>query len=58
MLVLSRKPGESIIAGDITITISRIQGNSVRVGIAAPKSVPIRRAELAPFSGDESCKKS
>ena len=47
VLVLTRKEGETIcIGGDITITISKIKGNRVSVGIAAPKQVRIRRTEL------------
>lgn len=47
MLVLSRKPGQSIqIGDDITITITRVGGNQVRLGIDAPMETPIRRAEL------------
>ena len=47
MLVLSRKSGQSIQIGDnITITITRVGGNQVRLGIDAPLETPIRRAEL------------
>jgi carbon storage regulator len=47
MLVLSRKPDESIIIdGDIRITIVAIRGNHVRIGIEAPNSVRIIREEL------------
>ncbi len=47
MLVLSRKTGQSIQIGDnITITITRVGGNQVRLGIDAPLATPIRRAEL------------
>jgi carbon storage regulator len=47
MLVLSRKPGEKIHVGpDITITVVRVQGNRVRLGIDAPAEVPLARAEL------------
>ena len=47
MLALSRKQGESIIVGnDIEITILEIKGAQVKVGINAPKSVPVYRKEL------------
>lgn len=48
MLVLSRKRDESIIIGngEITITIVDIRGDKVRLGINAPKEVPVHRAEV------------
>ncbi len=47
MLVLSRKKEEQIKIGpDITITVVRIKGQSVRLGIDAPGDVRILRAEL------------
>ena len=47
MLVLSRKPGERILIGDdITVTIVRIGPNNVRLGIDAPKEVPVHRQEV------------
>jgi carbon storage regulator len=52
MLVLSRKPGEKIHVGSgITITVVRIQGNRVRLGIDAPADVPLVRAELNGLPG-------
>jgi carbon storage regulator len=49
MLVLTRKQQEKIyIGGQVTITIVRIQGNTVRVGIEAPEDVRIIRGELSP----------
>lgn len=47
MLVLTRQKNESIILGeDIRITIIDIEGDRVRVGIDAPKTLKIMRAEL------------
>ncbi len=47
MLVLSRRKSESIIVGrDIEVTILSIRGNSVRLGITAPRSVPVHRREI------------
>lgn len=48
MLVLSRKSQESITIGEnITVRIISIRGNTVRLGIEAPKEVSILRSELA-----------
>ena len=47
MLVLSRKVGERIrIAGDIVIVVTAIQGDRIKIGIEAPKSVRVLRGEL------------
>ncbi len=47
MLVLERKTGESIIIGDnIKLKIFKVQGNSVRIGIEAPREVLIYREEI------------
>ena len=47
MLALSRKVNESIMIGnDIEITILDIKGDQIKIGINAPKSVPIYRKEL------------
>lgn len=47
MLVLSRKVGESVVIGDdVTVTILEVRGDIVRVGIDAPRSVAVHRAEL------------
>jgi carbon storage regulator len=49
MLVLSRKSQEKIQIGDnVTITIVRIQGSTVRVGIEAPQNVRVIRGEISP----------
>lgn len=47
MLALSRKKGESIIINnDTEITILEVKGDQVKIGIAAPKSVPVYRKEV------------
>lgn len=47
MLALSRKTGESImLGGDVEITILEIKGDQVKLGINAPKSVPVYRKEI------------
>ncbi len=49
MLVLSRKVGEKLVIGDnITIVVNRVAGNRVTIGIEAPDSVRVIRAELKP----------
>jgi carbon storage regulator CsrA len=48
MLVLTRRSDERIHIGeDVTITIVRVKGNAVRIGIEAPRSIPVLRGELA-----------
>jgi len=47
MLVLSRKHGEEILIGDdVVITVVEVRGKFVRIGIEAPKQVPVRRREV------------
>lgn len=47
MLVLSRKRNESIIIGDnIKIVVIEIRGDKVRLGIEAPKEIPVHRLEV------------
>jgi len=47
MLVLSRKKNESIVINnDIVITVVEIRGDKVRLGIVAPKEVPVHRQEV------------
>lgn len=47
MLILTRREGESIIMGnDVVITVSEVRGNQVRLGIQAPRSLQIHRAEV------------
>ena len=60
MLVLTRKLDESLrIGGDIKITVLRVKGNTVRIGIEAPRDVRVVRSELktieaSPLEGDQS----
>ena len=47
MLILTRRTGETLrIGDDITLTILGIKGNTVRVGISAPKDVAVHREEV------------
>ncbi len=47
MLQLTRKPGESIVIGDdIRVQVIQIAGGGVRLGIDAPRSVPVYREEI------------
>lgn len=64
MLVLSRKPGQSILIGpNISLTIVRIGPNAVRIGIEAPRGVNIVRTEVgqvrpdaAPDAAGQACR--
>lgn len=47
MLVLTRRPGESIVVGDnIVVTVIEIKGGQVRIGIDAPREVDVYREEI------------
>ncbi len=47
MLILSRRIGEKIVIGDnVTITVLGVKGNQIRVGIEAPRDVPVHREEI------------
>jgi len=47
MLVLTRKPGERLVIGDnIVLTVISVRNGQVRLGLEAPRDVPIRREEL------------
>lgn len=47
MLILSRRPGESVMIGDeIQVTVLSINGNQVRIGIHAPRDVEVHREEI------------
>ena len=47
MLVLTRRPGESIVVGEnIVITVIEIKGGQVRIGIDAPRNVDVYREEI------------
>lgn len=48
MLILTRRPDESIRIGEeVTVVILGIQGNQVRLGVQAPKDIPVHREEVA-----------
>lgn len=47
MLILTRRPGESVKIGDeVTVTVLEVKGHQVRIGVAAPKHVPVHREEI------------
>jgi carbon storage regulator len=47
MLILSRRPGESLTIGDdIVITVVAVSGNQIRLGISAPREVRVLRQEI------------
>ena len=57
MLVLTRKRNESIVIdGDITVTVVEVRGDRVRLGIAAPRHVPVHREEI--LDRREECRRS
>lgn len=54
MLALSRKKGETIVINnDIEVTVLEIKGDQVKLGISAPKSVPVYRKEVYVQINDE-----
>jgi carbon storage regulator len=57
MLVLSRKVGERVLIGDqIAVTIVRVNGNGVRLGIEAPAEMVVVREELAQRAAEAAAK--
>ncbi len=47
MLVLTRRPGESVVVGhEVTITVLEVRQDQVRIGVDAPRSVTIHRQEV------------
>ena len=47
MLILTRRPGETIVIGENTnITVLRVSPSQVRIGIDAPGSIPVYREEI------------
>jgi carbon storage regulator len=47
MLIITRRPGEKIMLGDDTvIEVIEVSGSSVRIGIDAPRSLPVYREEI------------
>jgi carbon storage regulator len=47
VLVLTRRPGESVMVGDdVVITVLEVRGEVIRVGIKAPRSIQVHREEV------------
>jgi carbon storage regulator len=54
VLIITRRPGEKIMLGDdIVVEVIEVSGSSVRLGIAAPKSLPVYREEIWQSVKDE-----
>jgi carbon storage regulator len=47
MLILTRRPSEKVMVGnEVTVTVLDVRGGQVRLGITAPKEVPVHREEV------------
>lgn len=47
MLILMRRPGESIMIGeDVVVTVLEVRGHQVKIGVKAPKNLPVDREEV------------
>ncbi|WP_444892954.1 carbon storage regulator CsrA [Microbulbifer sp. TRSA001] len=47
MLILKRRKGENLrIGANVSITVLEVKGNQVKIGIRAPKSLPVHREEI------------
>jgi carbon storage regulator len=46
MLILTRRIGETLMIDDIPVTVLAIKGNQVRLGVTAPKDIPVHREEI------------
>jgi carbon storage regulator len=54
VLIITRRAGERIMVGDdIVVEVMKLVGNSVRIGISAPRSVPVYREEIYTAVRDE-----
>jgi len=59
MLILTRRVGESLrIGDDVSVTVLGIKGSQVRLGVNAPKSIPVHREEVYDRINDENLKNS
>lgn len=47
MLILTRRVGETLMVGDdVTVTVLGVKGNQIRIGVNAPKDIPVHREEI------------
>ncbi|MBT7542895.1 MAG: carbon storage regulator CsrA [Gammaproteobacteria bacterium] len=58
MLILTRRVGESLrIGDDVSVTVLGIKGSQVRIGVNAPKTIPVHREEVYDRINDEKAAK-
>ena len=59
MLILQRKPGESVVIGDdISVSVVSIEGGRVRLAISAPQAISILRSELVDANRDSAAEEA
>jgi carbon storage regulator len=47
VLILTRRVGETVMIGnEVAVTVLRVKGNQVRLGVSAPKSISVQREEI------------
>ena len=58
MLVLTRKVGQSILIGNVVVSVTSLEGGRVKLGITAPQDIRIMRFELIDRNNSDACQNS